>query len=101
MDRQIRKKSRTGIYHVMLGMKNDGTFGVIDGLMLRGDTTLLWRFDGGYVDLNANGTPTRWNYYITDHLGSTRMVVDSNDSIRERRHLASLPLHRQGAGQAE
>ena len=55
----------------------------VDGLMLRGDTTLLWRFDGGYVDLNANGTPTRWNYYVTDHLGSTRMVVDSNDSIRE------------------
>ena len=49
----------------------------VDGLMLRGDTTLLWRFDGGYVELNANGTPTRWNYYIT------RMVVDSNDSIRE------------------
>ena len=24
-----------------------------------------------------------WNYYITDHLGSTRMVVGSNDSIRE------------------
>ena len=30
-----------------------------------------------------NGMPTRWNYYITDHLGSTRMVVGSNDSIRE------------------
>ena len=55
----------------------------VDGLMLRGDTTLMWRFDGGYVELNANGTPTRWNYYVTDHLGSTRMVVDSNDSIRE------------------
>ncbi len=55
----------------------------IDGLTLRGDTTLLWRFDGGYVDLNANGTPTCWNYYITDHLGSTRMIVDSNDNIRE------------------
>ncbi len=55
----------------------------VDGLMLRGDTTLLWRFDGGYVDLNANGTPTSWNYYITDHLGSTRMVVDSNDNIKE------------------
>ena len=55
----------------------------VDGLMLRGDTTLLWQFGGGYVELNANGTPTSWNYYITDHLGSTRMVVDSNDSIRE------------------
>ena len=66
---QIRKKTTTDKY--------------IDGLMLRGDTTLLWRFDGGYVDLNANGTPTCWNYYITDHLGSTRMIVDSNDNIRE------------------
>lgn len=55
----------------------------VDDLMLRGDTTLLWRFGGGYVELNANGTPTSWNYYITDHLGSTRMVVDSNDNIRE------------------
>lgn len=58
------------------GMKNDG-------LILRQDTTLLWQFDGGYVDLDANGTPTSWNYYVTDHLGSTRMIVDSNDSIRE------------------
>ena len=55
----------------------------IDGLILRGDTTLLWQFDGGYVDLDANGTPTCWNYYVTDHLGSTRMVVSSNDSIKE------------------
>ena len=64
-------------------MKNNGTFGLIDDLILRGDTTLMWRFGGGYVELNANGTPTSWNYYITDHLGSTRMVVDSNDNIRE------------------
>ena len=58
------------------GMKNDG-------LILRKGMPLLWQFDGGYVDLDANGTPTCWNYYITDHLGSTRMIVDSNDSIKE------------------
>ena len=46
-------------------------------------TSLMWQFDGGYVDLDANGTLTCWNYYVTDHLGSTRMVVSSNDSIRE------------------
>ena len=67
MARLARRHSGTGINHVIL----------------RGDTTLLWQFDGGYVSLNANGTPTGWNYYITDHLGSTRMVVDSNDSIKE------------------
>ena len=55
----------------------------VDGLILRGGSPLLWQFGGGYVDLDANGTPTCWNYYITDHLGSTRMVVSSNDSIME------------------
>lgn len=54
----------------------------VDGLILCGDTTLMWQFGGGYVELNANSTPTSWNYYITDHLGSTRAVVDSNNSIR-------------------
>lgn len=55
----------------------------VDGLILRGGKPLMWQFDGGYVSLNDNGTPTSWNYYVTDHLGSTRMVVDSNDSIKE------------------
>ena len=55
----------------------------IDGLILRKGKPLMWQFDGGYVDLDDNGAPTGWNYYVTDHLGSTRMVVCSNDSIRE------------------
>ena len=67
MPRQERTKSGTDIYH----------------LILRDNTPLLWKFNGGYVELNANGTPTSWNYYVTDHLGSTRMVVDGNDSIKE------------------
>ena len=55
----------------------------IDGLIVRNGTPLLWQFDGGYVDLDANGAPTSWNYYVTDHLGSTRMVVDSKNNIKE------------------
>ena len=55
----------------------------IDGLILRDGKPLMWLFDGGYVDLDDNGAPTGWNYHVTDHLGSTRKVVDSNDSIRE------------------
>ena len=43
----------------------------------------LWDLCQVLVELNDNGTPTSWNYYVTDHLGSTRMVVDSNDSIKE------------------
>ena len=40
-------------------------------------------FDGGYVALNASAAPTSWNYYISDHLGSTRMVVTSTNTIKE------------------
>ena len=53
------------------------------GLILHDGKPLLWQFDGGYVSLNENGTPTSWNYYITDHLGSTRKVVDSNNNVKE------------------
>ena len=55
----------------------------IDGLILRDGVPFMWQFDGGYVDLDANGAPTSWNYYITDHLGSTRKVVDSNNNVKE------------------
>lgn len=55
----------------------------VDGLVLRGGKPLMWLFNGGYVDLDDNGTPTGWNYYVTDHLGSTRMVVGSDNSIKE------------------
>jgi len=55
----------------------------VDGLVLRDGKPLMWLFDGGYVDLDANGSPTRWNYHVADHLGSTRKVVDSSGTVRE------------------
>ena len=67
MARLARRHSGTGINHVIL----------------RGDTTLLWQFDEGYVDLNANGTPTSWKYYITDHLGNNREVVNGSGTVQQ------------------
>ena len=81
-----RKLSSTHISYIPNGNSNIRILTrdlYVDGLILRGGKPLMWQFGGGYVELNDNGTPTSWNYYITDHLGSTRMVVDSNDSIKE------------------
>lgn len=64
-------------------IKNTTTDLYVDGMILRDGKPQTWQFDGGYVELDANGTPTSWNYYITDHLGSTRKVVDSNNNIKE------------------
>ena len=41
---------------------------------------LLTEITNHYITMERT---TSWNYYVTDHLGSTRMVVCSNDSIRE------------------
>ena len=81
-----RKLSSTHISYIPNGNSNIRILTrdlYVDGLILRGGKPLMWQFGGGYVELNDNGTPTSWNYYVTDHLGSTRMVVDSNDSIKE------------------
>ena len=64
-------------------VKQNSTDLYIDGLIVRDGEPFMWQFNGGYVDLDANGTPTSWNYYVTDHLGSTRMVVDSKNNIKE------------------
>lgn len=55
----------------------------VDGLIIRNGAPLMWQFDGGYVSLGTNSVAQSWNYYITDHLGSTRMVVDSRNIIKE------------------
>ena len=89
--RIINNKSRAWyltLWHLSI-LKTNGyirkttTDQYVDGLILRDGKPLMWQFDGGYVELDTNGTPTSWNYYITDHLGSTRKVVDSNNNIKE------------------
>lgn len=49
--------------------------------------------DGGYVTFNdndnANGNVSdslQLHYYLTDHLGNNRVVVNSNDSIEQINH---------------
>ena len=71
--RKLSSKHVTSIPKVNGFIKKTTTDLHIDGLILRNGSPLLWQFGGGYVDLNANGAPTCWNYYVTDHLGSTRM----------------------------
>ena len=78
--------------HVAFIPKGNGSYRLVastdlyvDGLVVRGGKPLMWLFDGGYVSLDANGTPTSWNYYVADHLGSTRMVVESILLSRKKR----------------
>ena len=41
-------------------------------------------FDGGYITLNGD-TPT-YHYYLQDHLGNNRVVVNQNDSVEQVNH---------------
>ena len=81
--RKLSSRHVTSIPHANGYTRKTTTDLYVDGLILRGGAPLLWQFGGGYVELDANGAPTSWNYYVTDHLGSTRMVVDSNNNIKE------------------
>ena len=42
-------------------------------------------FDGGYITLDTNNTP-QYHFYITDHLGNIRAVVNENNAIEEINH---------------
>ena len=81
------KLSSQHVTYVPIGKGSNKRISVIDlyidGLILRKGKPLMWQFDGGYVSLDDNGAPTSWNYYVTDHLGSTRMVVSSDNTVRE------------------
>ena len=45
--------------------------------------------DGGYVTFNVNDNVNdsmQWHYYLKDHLGNNRVVVNTNDSIEQVNH---------------
>ncbi|MBO6216783.1 MAG: RHS repeat-associated core domain-containing protein [Prevotella sp.] len=47
--------------------------------------------DGGYVTFNVNDNGNvndsmQWHYYLKDHLGNNRVVVNTNDSIEQVNH---------------
>ena len=84
MLRQERTKSGTDIYH----------------LILRNDSPLLWKFNGGYVELNANGQPT-YHYYTKDHLGNNRAVVNHNGTVEQVVHYYPFGAVYSDAGTAD
>ena len=43
-------------------------------------------FNGGYITFCANSNQPEYHYYVKDHLGNIRAVVNQNDSIEEINH---------------
>ena len=55
-----------------------GIIGGDDIVCLDGVPT-MFLFDGGYADIK--GTALTWHYYVTDHLGSKRIVQDEQGKV--------------------
>ena len=43
-------------------------------------------FNGGYITFNATSNQPEYHYYVKDHLGNIRAVINENDSIEEINH---------------
>ena len=43
-------------------------------------------FNGGYITFYANSNQPEYHYYVKDHLGNIRAVINENDSIEEINH---------------
>ena len=86
MPRQERLQSATGIYHVMLGMKNDGTFGMIDDLTISYDGNQLVKVTDAAEALNYSdaldfndGADTECEY---EYDSNGALTKDSNRGIK-------------------
>ena len=85
MPRQERTKSGTGIYHAMYGMKNNGTFGLIDNLTVSYDGNQLVMVTDAAKALNYSdaldfhdGDDTACEY---DYDSNGALTRDSNRGI--------------------
>jgi len=62
-----------------------------------GDVIRLQRIElpGGYIQLSESGhslTPPRYNFYLRDHQGNNRMVVDDLGTVRQINHFYPFGL---------
>ena len=48
------------------------------------DSLTMVLFDGGYISFNGNVLNPRYHFYVTDHLGSVRVVADAKGNVEER-----------------
>ena len=85
MPRQKRLHNATGSYHVMLGMKNNGTFGAIDSLTISYDGNQLVKVTDAAEALNYSdaldfhdGDDTACEY---DYDSNGALTRDSNRGI--------------------
>ena len=50
-----------------------------DDIICQNGVPTMFVFDGGYADIK--GTALTWHYYVTDHLGSKRIVQDEQGKV--------------------
>lgn len=48
------------------------------------DSLTMVLFDGGYISFNGNVLSPRYHFYVSDHLGSVRVVADAKGNVEER-----------------
>ena len=42
--------------------------------------------DVGYITLNSGGAPPMYHYYLKDHLGNNRVVVQEDGKVQQMNH---------------
>ena len=61
------------------------TYSYCGNYFYEGDSLARVSFDGGYISFTSSGIP-KYHFYIKDHLGSVRAVLDANGSVEQYTH---------------